>query len=73
MVFALVAILIIFAGVQSRMNRRKWAAQMSYLEMLSDEGKDGENLYEDVDIPAPVVAVEGKTPDKYEQDDIELV
>jgi len=73
MVFALVAILIIFAGVQSRMNRRKWAAQMSYLEMLSDEGKDSENLYEDIDIPAPVVAVEDKTPDKYEQDDIELV
>ena len=73
MVFALVAILIIFAGVQSRMNRRKWAAQMSYLEMLSDEGKDSENLYEDVNIPAPVVAVEDKTPDKYEQDDIELV
>jgi hypothetical protein len=46
---------------------------MSYLEMLSDEGKDSENLYEDVNIPAPVVAVEDKTPDKYEQDDIELV
>jgi len=73
MVFALVAILIIFAGVQSRMNRRKWATQMAYLEMLSDGGNEDENTQNNIDIPDPIKVVEDPTPEKYEQDDIELV
>ena len=73
MIFALVAILIIFAGVQSRLNRRKWAAQMAYLEMLSDDGKNDEKHPQEVDIPSPILAVEEETPDKYGQDEIELV
>ena len=73
MIFALVAILIIFAGVQSRLNRRKWAAQMAYLEMLSDDGKNDESVSQEVDIPSPILAVEEEIPNKYDQDDIELV
>ncbi|MBD50494.1 MAG: hypothetical protein CMB08_01045 [Euryarchaeota archaeon] len=73
MIFALVAILIIFAGVQSRLNRRKWAAQIAYLEMISDDGKNDEPISQANDIPSPVLTIEEEIPDKYEQDDIELV
>ena len=73
MIFALVAILIIFAGIQSRLNRRKWAAQIAYLEMLSDDGKNDETLSQEADIPSPILTVEEEIPDKYDQDDIELV
>ena len=73
MIFALVAILIIFAGVQSRLNRRKWAAQMAYLEMLSDDGRNDESVSQEVDIPSPILAVEEEISNKYDQDEIELV
>ena len=73
MIFALVAILIIFAGIPSRLNRRKWAAQIAYLEMLSDDGKNDETLSQEGDIPSPILTVEEEIPDKYDQDDIELV
>ena len=55
------------------MNRRKWATQMAYLEMLSDGGNEDENTQNNIDIPDPIKVVEDPTPEKYEQDDIELV
>jgi hypothetical protein len=73
MIFALVAILIIFAGVQSRLNRRKWAAQIAYLELLSDDSKNDETISQEADIPSPILVVEEEIPHKYDQDDIELV
>jgi hypothetical protein len=73
MIFALVAILIIFAGLQSRMNRRKWAAQMAYLEMISNDDNDDLNTQQEVDIPSPIIKAEEEIPTRYDQDDIELV
>lgn len=73
MIFALVSILIIFAGVQSRLNKRKWAAQIAYLEMISDDGKNDLSISQEDNIPSPILAVEEEIPDKYDQDDIELV
>ena len=55
------------------MNRRKWATQMAYLEMISDSGNEDENSQNNIDIPDPIMVDEDITPDKYEQDDIELV
>ena len=74
MVIGLVSILLLFAGVQSRMNRRRWTAHLAYLESLGegdeDEGGDGD---EGSDLPAPVTAVEEEESDDYEDDEIELV
>ena len=47
------------------------AAQIAYLEMLSDDGKNDETLSQEADIP-PILTVEEEIPDKYDQDDIEL-
>jgi hypothetical protein len=72
MVLFAVSVLLLFAGVQSRLNRRRWAAQMSMLESLSDS--EEEELSEVPDIPAPVVVEEqSSTVDRYEDDEVELI
>ena len=73
MAISLVGILLLFAGIQSRMNRRRWTAHLAYLESLGgDEDEEGDDD-EDPDLPAPVTSVEGDESDDYEDDEIELV
>ena len=73
MAISLVGILLLFAGIQSRMNRRRWTAHLAYLESLGgDEDEEGDDD-EDPDLPAPVTSVEEDESDDYEDDEIELV
>ena len=72
LVMVLVSVLLLFAGVQSRLNRRRWAAQMRMLESLSED----EVIVEEPapDIPAPVTVEEEPTSvDRYDDDDVELM
>ena len=73
MIIALVGILLLFAGIQSRINRRRWTSHLAYLESLGgDEVDDLEEEDED-SIPAPVTAFEEEDSDDYDDDEIELV
>ena len=73
MAISLVGILLLFAGIQSRMHRRRWTAHLAYLESLGgDEDEEGDDD-EDPDLPAPVTSVEEDESDDYEDDEIELV
>ena len=73
LIVMVVAILLVFGGIQSRMNRRKWAAHIALLEAMNDE--DEENEEEDMgeDIPAPVIEEEELDEMVYDDDDIELI
>ncbi len=73
LIVIVVAILLVFGGIQSRMNRRKWAAHLALLEAMNGEGKHDEDEDEDEDLPEPVT--EEEEPDEmiYDDDDIELV
>jgi len=73
LIVMVVAILLVFGGIQSRMNRRKWAAHIALLEAMNDE--DEENEEEDMgeDIPAPVTEEEEPDEMVYDDDDIELI
>ena len=73
MVIGLVSILLLFAGVQSRMNRRRWTAHLAYLESLGGGDGDEETEDEDSDLPSPVTSIEEEDSDDYEDDEIELV
>jgi len=73
MIIALVGILLLFAGIQSRINRRRWTSHLAYLESLGgDEEEDLEDEDED-SIPAPVIVSEDENSDDYDDDEIELV
>jgi hypothetical protein len=76
-IITVVSILLIFGGIQSRMNRRKWAAHIAYLEALNvdseSEEEDGEDEDEGEGIPSPVTQEEAPQRMVYEDDDIELV
>ena len=73
LVIGLVSILLLFAGVQSRMNRRRWIAHLAYLESLGGGDEDEETEGEDSDLPSPVTSIEEEDSDDYEDDEIELV
>jgi len=73
MVIGLVGILLLFAGIQSRMNRRRWTAHLTYLESLGGGDGDEGDEDEDSDFPAPVTSIEEEESDDYEDDEIELV
>ena len=73
MVIGLVGILLLFAGIQSRMNRRRWTAHLAYLESLGGDDEDEEGEADDSDLPAPVTSIEEEESDDYEDDEIELV
>ncbi|MBS65434.1 MAG: hypothetical protein CMA93_03820 [Euryarchaeota archaeon] len=73
MIVALVGILLLFAGIQSGINRRRWTSHLAYLESLGgDEDDDLEEEDED-SIPAPVTTFEEEDSDDYDDDEIELV
>ena len=72
LVLVLVSVLLLFAGIQSRLNRRRWAAQMRMLETLSDDEVEVQG--NTPEIPAPVtVEEEHRGVDKYDDDDVELI
>ncbi len=72
LVLVLVSVLLLFAGIQSRLNRRRWAAQMRMLESLSDD--DIQVQENSSEIPAPVtVAEEPRGVDRYDDDEVELL
>jgi len=73
MVIGLVGILLLFAGIQSGMNRRRWTAHLTYLESLGGGDEDEKDEDEDSDFPAPVTSIEEEESDDYEDDEIELV
>ena len=73
LIVMVVAILLVFGGIQSRMNRRKWAAHLALLEAMKDEEEDEEDEDEDEDIPAPVTEEEEPDEMVYDDDDIELI
>jgi len=73
LIIALVGILLLFAGIQSRINRRRWTAHLAYLESLGGgDEEDSEDNSED-SIPAPVTTVVEEESDDYDDDEIELV
>ena len=72
-VVGLVAAMLLIAGIQGAMNRRRWKAHMAYLDAISDDSDDDLEDDEDDDLPAPVVSIEEEEDDQYEDDDIELV
>ena len=72
LVLGTVSILLLFAGVQSRINRRRWTAQIEMIEALSDD--DGTKVTVESDIPAPVTSQANKPEvPRYEDDDVELL
>jgi len=73
LIVMVVAILLVFGGIQSRMNRRKWAAHLALLEAMKVEEEDDEDGDEDEDIPAPVTEEEEPDEMVYDDDDIELI
>jgi hypothetical protein len=68
-----VGILLIIAGIQSNMNRRRWASHMALIESMNDDDRVDEDDDES-DIPEPVMSAE-QTIDssRYADDDIELI
>ena len=73
LIIALVGILLLFAGVQSRINRRRWTSHLAYLESLGGSDDDDSEVYDEDSIPAPVIVTEEEESDDYEDDEIELV
>ena len=72
LVLVLVSVLLLFAGVQSRLNRRRWAGQMRMIESISDDETESQETT--LEIPAPVTVVdEPKGVERYDDDDVELV
>ena len=73
-VVGIIGFMLLIAGTQSALNRRRWRSHMAYLDAISD---DSEGDVEEVDdIPAPVVSLEEEEEeedDVYDDDDIELV
>ncbi len=72
LVLVVVGVILLFAGVQSRINRRRWMAQMDMIESLSEpETAESDELSE---IPAPVTAQEEPIGvEKYDDEDVELI
>ena len=73
LIIALVGILLLFAGIQSRMNRRRWTSHLAYLESLGGDDDEDSEAEEDDSIPAPVTVTEEEEYDDYDDDEIELV
>ena len=72
LVLLVVGTILLFAGVQTRMNRRRWAKQMRMIESLSEIEEDAP--YNETQIPAPVTMPEApETVDRYDDEDVELI
>jgi F0F1-type ATP synthase assembly protein I len=71
LIVLVVGFLLIIAGVQSSMNRRKWASHMALIESMN---RDQEDVDEKVEIEESMPDIK-ELPDsnRYDDDDIELV
>ena len=72
-VVGIIAFMLLIAGTQSALNRRRWKSHMAYLEAISDDSE--EEIEDQDDIPAPVLSIEEPEVEDiaYDDDDIELV
>ena len=71
-VLLVVGTILLFAGVQTRFNRRRWAKQMKMIESLSEVVEEVPN--NESQIPAPVTIPEApETVDRYDDEDVELI
>ena len=73
LIVMVVAILLLFAGIQSRMNRRKWAAHLALLEAMNEADNDNLDGDSEEDYHIPIVEEEEEEEMVYDDDDIELV
>ena len=73
LIIALVGILLLFAGIQSRINRRRWTSHLAYLESLGGSDDDDSEVSDEDSIPSPVIATEEEESADYDDDEIELV
>ena len=73
LIVMVVSILLIFAGVQSRMNRRKWAAHLALIEAMKEAENDDSEVDSEEDSETPIVEEEEEEEMVYDDDDIELV
>lgn len=79
MIVAALAIFLLIPGIQYWFNRRRWASQMEYINAVNSsniEGSDEEVQSEDSNdlVPPPVTSSEEiNSPERYEDDDIELI
>ena len=73
LIVLVVGVLLIIAGVQSNMNRRRWASHMALIDSMNKNDDDNQGQ-EESDIPEPITSIE-QPPDsnRYDDDDIELV
>ena len=71
-VLFVVGTILLFAGVQTRLNRRRWTKQMKMIESLSEVGEEAP--INESQIPAPVTMPEvPETVDRYDDEDVELI
>ena len=73
LIVMVVAILLMFAGIQSRMNRRKWAAHLALLEAMNEAENDDLDGDSEEDYHIPIVEEEEEEEMVYDDDDIELI
>jgi len=73
LIIMVVGILLIFAGVQSRMNRRKWAAHLALLEAMKEADNDDDIAGSEEVSETPIIEEEEEQEMVYDDDDIELV
>ena len=71
MIVLVVGFLLIIAGVQSSMNRRKWASHMALIESMNRD-VDEDNEVVEIEESVPVIE-DSPDPNRYDDDDIELV
>ncbi|MDA7555750.1 hypothetical protein N8809_03800 [Euryarchaeota archaeon] len=74
LIVLVVGVLLIIAGVQSNMNRRRWASHMALIDSMNKNDDDDDQGQEESDIPEPITSIEQPLDsNRYEDDDIELV
>ncbi len=73
LIVLIVGVLLIIAGVQSNMNRRRWASHMALIDSMNKDDDDDQGE-EESDIPEPITSIElPLDSNRYDDDDIELV
>jgi hypothetical protein len=72
LVLVLVSVILLFAGVQSRLNRRRWAAQMRVIESLSEDETESQETTPEIPVPVTVMDAP-KGVERYDDDDVELM
>ena len=74
LIVLVVGVLLIIAGVQSNMNRRRWASHMALIDSMNKNDDDDVQGQEESDIPEPITSIEQPLDsNRYDDDDIELV